>query len=87
MARRKMNPEHPTRMNRIGHRPPSNIVRQKREVKERGNILTWDIQNLDLCGDKLRASLGTSGPDRLGLTRIMIGRLFLQFKLEQWFKK
>ena len=42
MARRKMNPEHPTRMNRIGHRPPSNIVRQKREVKERGKILTWE---------------------------------------------
>ena len=85
MARRKLNPEHPTRMNRIGHRPPSNIVRQKREVKERGNILTWDIQNFS--GDKLRASLGISGPDRLGLTRIMICRLFLQFKLEQWFKK
>ena len=66
MARRKMNPEHPTRMNRIGHRPPSNIVRQKREVKERVKILTWDIQHFS--GDKLRASLGTSGPDRPGPT-------------------
>ena len=58
MARRKLNPEHPTRMNRIGHRPPSNIVRQKREVKERGNILTWEIQNFS--GGKLWALLSTS---------------------------
>ena len=38
MARRKQNPENPTRMNRIGHRPPTVIVRQKRKPKEWGHI-------------------------------------------------